>query len=406
MFKYRKILNHAKKMVNLYKKSYLFLSVTVSLSIGILLVFLLTFDSIKFNEFKEIKRYPENIAQMMMQDDDYNERYFLNYLKSKNIALNEWYTSDTTLDMYQKKNEILTAHVYLTNRNFFNYPVYHEAFEKPEILEGRLYSNKEIENKSRVVVIDQVFAKALNKENIVGTTIRLPLKKSDGNYYLDDFKIIGVVKKRNDRIVNVTSENIMIHQIDLYLPYTLKDQIYTDSNPITKNITIISENMRAIAKQAMQYKVGINSVASFHDDMYKKSKDNAIVKSIILIVIVIILNVNMFSTLNNLIAKRKKEIGIMRALGIKKVDIMIQFFFELFYVLLINIIIISSIIILIFYIITQIISFKTGADYIMYMEPLSIVLYLSISFMLIMSNAFCTSYLTTRIDILENIKAE
>lgn len=406
MVKYRKIYKHAKQMVRLYRRSYMFLSVTVSISIGILLIFLLTFDSINFNEFKDIKKYPENIAQMMLQNDDTNELYFLNYLKDKNIAMNDWYTSDITLDMYQKENEIISAHLYFTDRNFFNYPIYYDEFDKPEVIEGRIYSNEEIKNKRNVVLIDEVFAKALHRENIIGSTIKLPLKKSKDEFYLADFKVIGIVKKRNDKIVNVASENTIIHQIDLYLPYMLKEDFYTDSNAITKNVTIISENMRAIVKQAKQYKAGINSIAAYHDDMYKKSRYNIIVKCILLLVIVIILNVNMFSTLNNIIAKRKKEIGIMRALGIKKTDIMIQFFFELLYVLLMNVFVVSSIIIAAFYVVAQIISSKDSFPFLMYMEPFSIILYLLISFMLMMSNAFCTSYLTTRIDILENIKAE
>lgn len=406
MIKYRKIYIHAKKMVRIYRNSYIFLSVTVSISIGILLVFLLTFDSMNFNQFKDIKKYPENIAQIMLQNDDTNEVYFLNYLKNKNISMINWYTSDVTLEMYQKENEIITAHLYFTDRNFFNYPVYYDEFDKTEIIEGRIYTDEEIMNKKRVVMIDETFAKALCRHKILGTSIKLPMKKSNHEFYLAEFRIIGVVKKRADKTVNIDSENTVIHQTDLYLPYELKSDLFTDSNPITKNVTIISDNMRAIVKQSRQYKAGINSIAAYHDDMYKKSKENIIIKGIILLVIVIILNINMFSTLNNIIAKRKKEIGIMRALGVKKKDIMIQFFFELFYVLLINVFVVSTVIIAIFYMISQIISSKSDIPFLMYMEPQSIILYLSTSFMLMMSNAFCTSYLTTRIDILENIKAE
>lgn len=409
MKKFKKILHHALLMIKINRKSYVLLSITIAISLGIVFEFLLFFDTRSFNNHKEAIRYPDNIGELNETGNTIDDlQQFCTQIDAmKDTAIERWKKTTMELTSYSGINGDKSVHVnaYLTKRNFFNYPFFVDKFEKVELIEGRIYSQEEIVNKANVVVIDAALANAYSKENVINEYLTLPILNEDGSFHLEDYRIIGVVSKREDTITVIESDGFEIDQSDIYLPITQSDRLFTQQS-LSTSFTIISNQLEEITYQAAVSGIKINSSYTYKKLMHEDMQDAIFVKAIILILIVFILEINMFSTLRSMIKDREKEIGIKRALGISNRDIIIQFLIEMFLVLIMNVVIISALCTSISYVLILLYNDIQTASLILYIQPYSLVLFFIISFFLIIGNSLLTSYLTMKVDIIQNIKAE
>lgn len=403
----KRIYKHALAMVKEHRKSYILLSITIFISLGIVFAFLLFYDTRSFNNNKEFLKYPDNVGQVgeFGNNKETKEIFKKQMVGMKDTAVETWFTSSVNLSVYENYDKLVNAKVYYTNRDFFNYPVCNTEFDRVDLIEGRLYTQSEIANDENVIVIDKSLSKAFGNDSILNKKLKIPVKDANGNFHYEDFQVVGVVSNRSDTKTVQKENDIELIQVDIYVPITQRNSLYMQS-PLEVYDTIISNKLREVTRLAMTQGIYMTSMISTKDMINKEMSDATIVKAIILLIMVVILNINMFSTLSNLIKDRQKEIGIKRALGISNKKIILQFFIEMLLVLLSNVVVITVFGTSFSYIALLLYNFLNDATLVLYIQPYSLLLYFIISLFLILGNSLLISYLTTRVDIIQNIKAE
>lgn len=202
---------------------------------------------------------------------------------------------------------------------------------KIDLLHGRLINESDVSSCSNVCVIDRELALTnYKRENIVGKKIRLLV----GSAY-ETFEVVGIVSSGGNLLQSLVGNYIPNF---VYIPYTTM-QMYDHSLKIENlavrfnNNTDIDSNARSIIN-ALEAK---NSVA----DMYKyenisQQKDTLnnmlnIVTSVlaaIAFVSIIVAGLGIMTVMMVAVSERTREIGIKKAIGARKLQIMLEFMTE------------------------------------------------------------------------------
>lgn len=200
-----------------------------------------------------------------------------------------------------------------------------------EIEYGRIYTAEEIKNRKKVVVLGSGVATELNEENpkaLIGKMISIAKKKTE---------VIGILKENGSSFgpfsyddtgfapFSTTERNYLGRNTQVQLMFLANE---VDVLPFAQEelITLLRQNHKLKDSKADDFRVrdAGSMVASAQDSTQTMTMLLTGVATIVLIVSGIgIMNV-MFVT----VAERTKEIGIMKAIGAKQKDILIQFLLE------------------------------------------------------------------------------
>lgn len=210
----------------------------------------------------------------------------------------------------------------------------YKSFFPVEMADGRFINDFDISGKKNVVVVDEDFAKKYFKNvDAVGNIITV--KTVAG--LVNNFKIIGVIKVDNGFLSGmVNSDDFPVtlfiplttfqnmsgneNKVDtLYFSTTEKDNLKQISDRIIKVLELKHHNKNKYIAQTMKdIQNVINSVLS-------------VVSSVLLVIAAITLIVGGIGIVNILlvsVTERIREIGIRKALGAQKRDIIMQFLTE------------------------------------------------------------------------------
>ena len=200
-----------------------------------------------------------------------------------------------------------------------------------KLLDGRFLSDNDINGSRNVIVIDNIIADKLFKgENPIGK--KLTLK---GSLKFFSFTIIGVVKNPNPSLTYEFSDNFPGFT---FIPYTSADKIF--NNPSIKMITVtlndkglfsdVSQKIIRILES--KYKVKDRYLV---EESFKQIEILNTVLSTFTVIIGIIGGISLLvggiGVMNIMlvsVTERTREIGIRKALGAKKKDILLQFLAE------------------------------------------------------------------------------
>lgn len=203
---------------------------------------------------------------------------------------------------------------------------------KLDILYGRFLSEKDVLAKRPVLVIDNISAKKLfGYEDCVGKTIKI-----GNNENLIRALIIGVYKNENGALAASFAENMPIFS---YIPITLSESIFEKTFNINQ-IEVLLENTKdsdLVAKNI------IRLLESIHHNKDKYKAENlvkqldqvnrilgiftAVIGAIAGISLIVggigVMNIMLVS-----VTERTREIGIRKAIGARRRDILVQFLIE------------------------------------------------------------------------------
>lgn len=207
------------------------------------------------------------------------------------------------------------------------------SFSQLDFVEGRFISASDIEGQRRVVVVTDSYAKKYHgSTDILGEELRL------NNYYGDTMKlrIIGVLSTE-DTLFSGMLEGIEL-PIELYMPLTTT-QAFFDSKYIDQIQVSIEDgyDMRESGEKLIKlleftHKNENKYFAMSVEDIQKSVGSVLNVISMILLVIAIItLVVGGIGIINILlvsVTERIREIGLRKAIGARKRDIVLQFLTE------------------------------------------------------------------------------
>jgi putative ABC transport system permease protein len=204
-----------------------------------------------------------------------------------------------------------------------------------EMKYGRFINDFDVTKRSKFVVVDELFVKKFFKEgqDVTGETITL--KTSSGTSV--SLKIIGVMSSGENMFEGIMESDLIPAVI--YMPITTVQQLYPNSERLSSiDVSLVEKDkLREVGRRIVQYlemKHGSEDVymAQNSADIQKAFSDVlGVVSSILLVIAVITLIVGGIGIVNILlvsVTERIREIGIRKALGAQKKDIVLQFLTE------------------------------------------------------------------------------
>lgn len=205
-------------------------------------------------------------------------------------------------------------------------------FETVEVGVGRYISDIDNSTRANVVVVEESYAKKYyNRSDIIGETVTL--KKQSGETI--KLKVVGVLKTEGNMFESMFGEN---YPVILRIPITTLQSFYGTKKLTEINVSVIDKDrLREIGERivkALEFKHGVTDkyMAMNSADMQKSlSNVMGVVSSVLLVIAIITLIVGGIGIVNILlvsVTERIREIGIRKALGAQKRDIVVQFLTE------------------------------------------------------------------------------
>lgn len=210
----------------------------------------------------------------------------------------------------------------------------YKDFTPMEMAAGRFLSDFDVSLRAKVVVVDEYFAKRyFNKTDVVGEIVRL--KTPSGSNY--NLKIIGVTKAENDLMAGMLdNENMPTY---VYMPITTVQQMYYNNKKLDSIMVSLDNdvdytevgNRIVRTLELNKGKEDVYITYSTQDAQKIFSSIIGVISGVLLVIAVITLIVGGIGIINILlvsVTERIREIGIRKALGAQKRDIVLQFITE------------------------------------------------------------------------------
>jgi putative ABC transport system permease protein len=236
---------------------------------------------------------------------------------------------------YQQKGGNLRIGSKTKDALIFGVSSQYRSFELIEMAEGRFINEFDISAQTKVVIVNESFVKKYFKagQNVIGE--KIALKTPSGSSV--DLKIIGVIKTGDDLFGSMYSSDLI--PVFVYMPITTVQSLYPNSEKLeTIMVSLVDKNkLRDVGKRivkGLELKHGSKDVymAQNSADMQKAFSDVlGVISSVLLVIAIITLLVGGIGIVNILlvsVTERIREIGIRKALGAQKKDIILQFITE------------------------------------------------------------------------------
>ena len=206
------------------------------------------------------------------------------------------------------------------------------SFSPIEMLEGRMINEMDIKNSSKVVVVDEPFARRFYPgQSAIGKVLQI---RVSGGYA--KLKIAGIIKSEGNIFSSLIGED---YPAIIYLPVTTAMELFQIErlNQIQVTINGSVDELRDAGNRIVKALEFIHSNTGKYQPSNSADLQNQlsgilnVVSSVLLVVAIITLIVGGIGIINILlvsVTERIREIGIRKALGAKKSDIVFQFITE------------------------------------------------------------------------------
>ena len=404
-----RIVNHSLKMLFRNLKSYLLLSVTIVLSFTVLLIYLIYVDSNTYNTYKEIFASDENIS-IVYDGTSMNSKKIntLSDMISSNIEDAYYYTYFSTAVTDKRLDNLNLSVTFIPDGNR---PVYREitvgdynSTKKVNLIQGI----EEFDLKDNEAVISESYYLALGKKELPFYT-EIPIENINGENMYYSIKVVGIVENfenYNEEIYyndngQLTGTGKIYVSMDLIDNYDLNDIVISNFN-----IFIYSDEGELIEDYAKQLDLVSHNTKSAQIEARKAIQLQKQTKIFVTIMLLVILGVNMFSSLANVISKREFEIGVKRALGASKRDIIIQFLIESITIMVIDFIVSISLSADLFICYKWIYEKMNQVNWIVDISSYSVIMYLICCSSITILFSFILAYNATQVEVIDQLKGK
>lgn len=265
------------------------------------------------------------------------------YNKGTDITENEWLTLDdidllqdnvpeirniTTIGQWMGQlrmgTETRQTMIYEVTSQYKNFAVMNMAA-------GRFITSTDDTARAKVAVVDETFAKRyFNQSDIVGEVLNLKLDR-----YNVKVKVVGVLSAEDDFLTEMAGDQLPVM---IYMPvktvqsitgYKRLDSIMFSIQP-DYDVEMVTNKIIGLLERVHR-KDDIYYLQSMEDVQKMFSSVIGVITSVLLVIAIITLIVGGIGIINILlvsVTERIREIGIRKALGAKKRDIVVQFLLE------------------------------------------------------------------------------
>lgn len=200
-----------------------------------------------------------------------------------------------------------------------------------ELLHGRMFTDGETAAASAVCVVDRSLAESFyHRSNIVGKELTLTIGSQS-----ETFTIIGIVQDDQNILTNLAGDYIPSF---LYLPYTKQIQM-TQRTAVDQLFVKLTEE--ADAQRAgenvcnlLNHAAGYRNLYRSNDLALQKDRLSRIFDGITLVLLgiggisLVVSGLSIMTIMTAAVRERTKEIGIKKAIGARKGDILLEFLAE------------------------------------------------------------------------------
>ena len=397
-------------MVVKNRLSYMLLSVTIILSFTFLLAFFVMSDSTLYNRYKEIMSVSPNIALLnsvafgynSAGDDVTSQRYQLlsNELdKMEDTYYYQFYSSSETLTQYGDKLHVTIYYVPNTMWAFFD-----------NQLSLRLKSVKPLKGSGALTAPDQVLVdenlyRLLGGDGEESLNLVLPIKTADGKDALSSFKVTGVMESISGNSVSIEEDGTAAGYGSVWVSQEAAKSY--DSDYANRNMLVYSQNnIRGINRLTRDLSIGGAFPYTEQEEAVKEIRSQVFIKGVTALILFLLLGVNLYSSFKNALNERRFEIGVKRAIGAGRRDIVKQFFYEGMLVMGANILVSIALTVnmAVIYKFIQRVAFNV--QWTVYLTGYSAAMFAVCAFFLSVSFSLIFAYQSTQVEIVKHLKAE
>lgn len=393
-----KMIKHSLLMIKKSYKNYILLSVTAFLSFSCMFLYLMYSDSENYNRFKWVLSLDNKLVVSHNSNNEENV---------KNLQKVEYQLNKIPNTYYYYNKQCQARNIYGFSCQVNMYPSYVWG-----VFEGRsdgVYSGYERVKVNGEYTLEIGINEAVVSERVYESIEKIKDKKEIaliftdiyGKEYLKIFKIIGTYAEENI-LNNGVGENTVSDPV--YINISSIDSEKIDIDNI--ELVVHSERVEQVIELLKDNLLACDEVNSVQNEAILAKRNAIENKYVIAIVLFILLGINLYSSFENALNDRKYEIGVKRAIGASKFNIMIQFLLEGLIIMSCNIIV-SVFVMLYVMSIYKYILFEFRNDiYTLYISEESIVLFLMFAFSLIVVFSLLFAYRSTRVQIVKYLKEE
>lgn len=330
---------HALKMALRNRRSYAFLSVTIVLSFSLLLALFLFSDSYTYNRYKDLFSVSREITRLGVAYQGFSADMPASVTAERFRLMEEQMERMEDTDFFQYLSVSAELPQYgSVQANIYFVPGFLPFFYMGNQMSGlqKIRFSSEFtgvlgENQ---VIIDESFYRYLSQsdEFCSDPSIVLPVRAADGRQQLKTFEVIGTCVLpsglKADALGGVSGHTYVFAPVDSTFP--------AGDDYLNHGMLIRSGQPLKIYELARTLSLTCNSIAKQQQQALGELRSFSGAKGLVVLALYGLLGVNLYSSFRNALSRREFEIGVKRALGAKKSDIIRQFLYEGLTVMTVN----------------------------------------------------------------------
>lgn len=264
--------------------------------------------------------------------------------RGKNVNPNDWLIYEDMEVIKKAVPEIKNIHAYVSqygeirigpkarDASVMGVSSQYKNFRPVEMASGRFINDIDVSTRANVTIVDENFAKKyFKKTDITGESILLRSISGD----VLKLRVIGVTKNEGGMFENMFGEDF---PVTVYMPVTTVQGFFSVKKLSGLEVSVMEKDQLQSAGrrivEALQFKHrNKDKYAATNSADIQKSVSSVlnVVSSVLLVIAVITLIVGGIGIINILlvsVTERIREIGVRKALGAQKKDIVLQFLTE------------------------------------------------------------------------------